>query len=104
MRELKKMALRWNVCIVLIAHTTKISFEKEPELTDIRDSSFISQEADTVLMIWRVMEKETKEYSNQARLAILANRRNGRVGKITLRLKNNKFQEETNIYDEKSNC
>lgn len=93
MRRLKQIALEWNITIVIIAHTTKINFEKEPDLSDIRDSSFISQEADTVLMIWRLIDKETKAYGNRAILAVLANRRNGKVGKIPLELVNNKFLE-----------
>jgi len=94
MRRLKQIALQWNVCIVLIAHLTKIDFEKEPDLNDIRDSSFISQEADSVLMIWRKKEKETGEFGNRACLAVRANRRNGKVGKIDLVLRNNRFYEE----------
>lgn len=96
MRRLKQIALEYEIAIVLIAHTTKISFEKSPDLNDIRDSSFISQEADTVLMIWRLLENG--EYTDLASLAILANRRNGRVGKIKLELKNNRFYELTEVY------
>ncbi len=99
MRKLKGIALKWNLCIVLIAHTTKISFDKEPELSDIRDSSFISQEADTTLMIWRLKEKETGFYGDRACLSLVANRRTGKVGKIILQLKNNRFYEETDIYE-----
>jgi len=99
MRRLKQIALKWNICIVLIAHTTKISFEKQPDLADIRDSSFISQEADSVMMIWRMIEKETKTYGNKATLALLANRRNGQVGKLKLELKNNRFYELTENYN-----
>lgn len=99
MRRLKQICLKWRICIVLISHTTKIAFEKEPDLSDIRDSSFISQEADSVLMIWRIREKETKEYGNRACLAVLANRRNGKVGKITLVLNNNRFLEEDVLHE-----
>lgn len=94
MRKLKQIALKWEVAIVLIAHTTKIQFEKEPDLSDIRDSSFISQEADTVLMIWRRREKETGEFGSRAWVAVAANRRNGKVGKVPLILQNNRFFEE----------
>ncbi len=99
MRRLKQIALKWNIAIVIICHTTKIDFEKQPDLSDIRDSSFISQEADTTLMIWRVREKETGEFGNRAKLAVLANRRNGQTGKITLVLKDNRFYEEDSCYE-----
>lgn len=98
MRRLKQIALKYEITIVLIAHTTKINFEKTPDLNDIRDSSFISQESDTVLMIWRLMEKGN--YIDKARLGVLANRRNGRTGIIKLDLINNRFYEETENYGE----
>ena len=93
MRRLKSIALKWNITIFLIAHTTKINFDRHLDLSDIRDSSFISQEADTVLMIWRIKNKETMEFENRALLALLANRRTGRTGKIILQLNKNKFTE-----------
>ena len=52
MRELKTMAKKWNVTIMLIAHLKKTKMENMPDLEDLRDSSFIAQEADTVLMLW----------------------------------------------------
>jgi replicative DNA helicase len=79
----------------LIAHTTKVKFDAEPDLSAIRDSSFISQEADTVLMIWR---KRKLEMSNEATLAVLANRRTGHNGIINLLLKDGRFQESTDGY------
>lgn len=97
MRRLKQIALAWEVSIVLIAHTTKISsqIDKDPDLSDIRDSSFISQEADTVLMIWRRKDEDKITFSNRAWLSVAANRRNGKVGKIPLVLQDNRFFEET---------
>ena len=98
MRELKKIALEHKVCIVLVAHTTKIKFESEPGLDSIRDSSFISQEADTVLMIWR--RTFNNEMTNRATLAVLANRRNGNCGKVDLIMHEGIFNEFTANYDD----
>jgi replicative DNA helicase len=61
MRDLKTLAVELQICIVIIAHTTKIKIDKdetELELADIRDSSFIGQESDTCLLIWRVKEEK----------------------------------------------
>jgi replicative DNA helicase len=61
MRNLKTLANELQVCIVVIAHTTKVKIDREEtelELADIRDSSFISQESDTCLLIWRVKEEK----------------------------------------------
>jgi replicative DNA helicase len=98
MRELKNIAIDREVCIVLVAHTTKIKFDEEPDLSSIRDSSFIGQEADTVLMIWRVNENGIP--SNEARLAVLANRRNGRTGKIKLIMNEGIFTELSMDYED----
>lgn len=96
MRELKKIALKWNICIFLIAHTTKLRYDQAPELSDIRDSSFIAQESDTTLMMWRLKDKESGGFSNEARLVVQANRRNGQTGGMNLIFKDNKFYEKTN--------
>jgi replicative DNA helicase len=97
MRELKKIALEHKVCIIIVAHTTKIKFEEEPALDSIRDSSFISQEADTVLMIWR--RTFNGEMTNRATLAVLANRRNGNCGKVNLIMHEGIFSEFTANYE-----
>jgi len=99
MRELKKMTLKYNIIIFIIAHTKKLSYNKKPDLDDIRDSSFISQESDFVLMINRrtdeVIIDGEKEmiFTKEAKLFLLANRRNGNQGVIKLRHENNTFFE-----------
>ena len=88
MRELKKLALRFNICIFLIAHTTKIKPETELTLGDTRDSSFIEQEADNVFYIWRLKN------SNQAILKIAKNRRQGVFEKKVRLIKQGNFLTE----------
>lgn len=75
-REIKKIALRNNIIFFLICHTTKIKPDKELDLGDVRDSSFIEQEADNVFYIWRKRKEE-----NQSTLKIAKNRKSGVVGK-----------------------
>jgi len=87
-RELKKLALRFNLCIFLIAHTMKIKPEVELGLGDTRDSSFIEQEADNVFYIWRLKK------GNQAILKIAKNRRNGVFEKKIKLTKEGKFLVE----------
>jgi replicative DNA helicase len=97
MRELKKIAVLHNVLIVLLAHIQKIEFDKKPDLSHLRDSSFVGQEADFVLMIWRLLEKgstvENKIYSDKSQLAVYKNRRSGKTGFIYLDYKDNMFTE-----------
>ena len=57
-REIKRIAVNLKIPIMLIAHVQKIKDDKVPDWTDIRDSSFITQEADVVLMMYRKKNKE----------------------------------------------
>lgn len=79
MRSLKKIALRLNICIFLIAHTSKIKTDSELGLDSLRDSSFIAQESDNVLMIWRKLDSEREAY-----LKVCKNRKYGVFAKIPL--------------------
>lgn len=84
-RELKLMAVKHDVIIVLIAHTKKIYEDEELSLASIRDSSLISQEADFVFLIERErLEKKMKlvaskgtEWTNNAKIQLAKNRRTG---------------------------
>ena len=100
MRELKKIAIRWNVIIFVICHITKTALDKPPELGDLRDSSFIAQEADIVMFLWRMMrrEREMPVFLNESILSVQANRRTGKTGIIKLGFKDNMFFE---MIDEK---
>lgn len=93
MRAIKKMALNFNICFFLIAHTQKIKTETELGLGDTRDSSFIEQEADNVFYLWR-----TKK-DRQAKLKIAKNRRNGIFEKKITLFKVGNFLEELSEYE-----
>lgn len=93
-REVKRMAVVLNIPIILIAHTTKIKDDKVPDWTDIRDSSFITQEADVVLMMYRIKNKEAPKkttddspaetYTQKTALSVELDRVRGRSGKILM--------------------
>jgi len=93
-REIKKMAVALKIPIILIAHVAKIKDDKKPDWTDIRDSSFITQEADVVFMLYRCKKKgEVKKitddsiedtYTNKAILSVELDRANGKTGKVLL--------------------
>jgi len=105
MRELKKMALKYNIIIFIIVHTKKLAYDKKPDLDSIRDSSLIAQESDFVMAIWRRIEqmKGSDEliFTNEAKLFLLANRWNGYLGVLDLRHSCNMFTEiEKEKYDE----
>jgi replicative DNA helicase len=65
MRILKQeIAVKLNVAPILIAHQgqpDKKSNEGEPSIDSIRDSSFIAQEADNVIIVWRKKDYDESE-------------------------------------------
>ena len=81
LRELKTFAVQNNLIIFLIAHLSKITTDTEPDVEHLRDSSFIGQEADSVLILWRTKDKETKEFGTQAVAKVAKARRTGTMGK-----------------------
>jgi len=90
-RRLKMLAVRENFIIFLMAHTSKggavdLSFQS------IRDSSFVSQESDSVLMIKRTPEKG----ENSARLRVEFHRRTGIMERVISLIKVNGYLEELN--------
>ena len=96
MRTLKRIALKYNIIIFIVAHMKHIRMIGSPDLEDLRDSSFIGQEADIVLMMKRDESNDT--FLNTAELFIKAHRRTGENGWIKLIHTDNKFSEITN-YD-----
>lgn len=96
MRDLKAIAKRNNVTIVLIAHLKKTNVEVSPTLEDLRDSSFIAQEADTVIMLWRESYREHNEVkiTNNVTLSVQANRRTGKTGNVKMVYIDGRYIEE----------
>jgi replicative DNA helicase len=95
MRALKTMAKKWNICIVLIAHLKKTKVDTSPTLEDLRDSSFIAQEADTVIMLWRESKRENGNMitTNNVNVSVQANRRTGKTGNIPMVYDEGHFKE-----------
>lgn len=95
MRELKSLAKAHDVIIVLVAHLKKTNMQVSPTLEDLRDSSFIAQEADTVMMMWRQAKREKGQMiiTNNTVVSIQANRRTGNTGNVKLTFKDGKYTE-----------
>jgi replicative DNA helicase len=97
-RGIKRIAMEHNVVIFLIAHLAKIRTDQEPSVSDLRDSSFIGQDSDSVIIIQRqksTLQGSEGEYSNQAKVSVQTHRRTGVMGKsVLMLLQNNFFVEE----------
>jgi len=77
-RRLKTLAVSGEFIIFLLCHTTKGASEESLSFESIRDSSFISQESDSVFMIKRTPEKG----ETSARLRVEFHRRTGVMEKV----------------------
>jgi len=99
MRELKRITIENNVIIFLVSHMRKIDSEQMPEIDDLRDSSFVGQEADLVMFLKRRKVKNEEGQmieTNEAILRVAKNRRTGKLGYIKLIFSDNKFKELNN--------
>ncbi len=75
-RELKHLAMKHEIVIFLACHTKKLSSDSEYSAEDMRDSSFIGQESDGVMIVWR-----TTGVENESRLKLAYHRRIGLIDK-----------------------
>lgn len=90
LRELKKIALNHNLIIFLVAHMRKKDTENQiPTIDDLRDSSFVAQESDMVMLLWRKQRGKPEkglppEWTNESVLSVVKNRRTGKLGFVKL--------------------
>jgi len=96
MRELKNIAKRWDVVIVLLCHISQKDEGHPPTLEDIKNSSDILQESDMVVMLWRknTQKKKVRIYEDKTLVSVMANRRTGRNGNVGL-----VFNTDTGLYE-----
>lgn len=101
MRDLKAIAKKWDITIFLICHLVKTRMDTQPTLEDLKGSSSIGQEADTVIMLWREMKRESGQVviTNNVNLSVQANRRTGRTGNVKMVFVNGHFLEQEWISD-----
>lgn len=96
MRDLKGLAKKWNVVIFIICHLSKARMDTQPTLEDLKGSSSIGQEADTVILLWREMRRTggQVEITDNVNISIQANRRTGTTGNVKMVYNNGKFIEQ----------
>jgi len=97
-RGLKSIAIKHEIPILLISHIRKLNHKNVPNLDDLKDSSSIGQDADTVMMIWRnQFEGEAERVSSNTeknRFVLCKIRKNRRKGF----LQNVYFKSDDNFY------
>lgn len=91
MREIKRIAIETDTVIFLVSHLKKTEVEKVPTISDLRDSSFIGQEADIVMLVWRETQDGLERYTDNAFLKIEKNRRKGTLKYWKMQHVNSRF-------------
>lgn len=96
MRALKNLAKKWNVVIFIICHLVKTKMDTSPTMEDLKGSSSIGQEADTVILIWREAKREKGQMTitNNTIVSVQANRRHGSTGNVTMVYNEGRFLEQ----------
>jgi replicative DNA helicase len=74
--ELKRVARKYELPMMVISHISRQGTGKVPELRDLKGSSSIEQDADIALAVWRDMEKE--EHLQTLKVVLRKNRLRGR--------------------------
>jgi archaellum biogenesis ATPase FlaH len=93
-RFLKTLAVQGKFLIFLLCHTTKGASETELSYESIRDSSFVSQESDSVFMI----KRKPEDGENMAKMRVEFHRRTGVMEREIELMKKNGYlvERETN--------
>ena len=93
-REIKLMARRYHVPIILIAHIRKVNGGGVPSLDDLKDSSGIAQDADMVIMIWRKVDAFEESEKRKLSVRVRKNRRMGVIAGVSFQMDNNTYLKE----------
>lgn len=57
--ELKEAAGKYDCCVVIISHMSRVKDNRKPSISDLRDSGTIEQDSDTVILVHRTDSVET---------------------------------------------
>lgn len=97
LKAIKRMALKFNVVVFLLHHLTKVKLADDDTLDSslLRDSSMVSQTADTVMFVWR--DKDIILKPNRSYIKVTENRRYGIMNHIVPIMKIGNFLEESEI-------
>lgn len=97
LQEIKTIAKRWNVIIIVLIHITQLDEGTPPSLLNLKGSSAIRQECDKVILLWRKNSQKGKIrlYQNETLFSLQKNRWSGRNGNVGLL-----FDQQTGNYAE----
>lgn len=90
-RSLKILAREFNLPILILSQLSRNvenRIDKKPVLADLRESGSIEQDADLVLMLYKKIDSNRKQFNNFDNYLIeliIAKQRNGPIGSINLK-------------------
>jgi len=86
MQDLKNIAKRWNVIIIVLVHIVQLDESIPPSLVSLKGSSAIRQESDKVILLWRKnkMKGKVRTYFNETLFSLQKNRWSGKNGNLGL--------------------
>jgi len=96
--ELRKIAVDFNVCVIVASQLSRSveirGGDKRPQLSDLKDSSAIEQDADKVIFLYRpeyyrIMINEDGMDTTGILELIMAKNRNGNLGTVKLKRNSN---------------
>jgi replicative DNA helicase len=95
-RAVKTIAKELNVPVIAVAQLNRAAADKEPKLSDLRDSGQLEQDADAILLLWRRLsgpqvEGQDPEYEH---LLIVGKHRTRKPGPVPVRFNAACFQWE----------
>lgn len=99
MRDLKGIAKRWDIIILLLVHISQHDEGQPPNRQDIKNSSDVIQESDMGIFVWRKNElrKKIRVYDDKTLISVQKNRRTGKNGSVGLC-----FNRDTGWYEEEN--
>jgi len=86
LQEIKNFAKKWNVVIIVLIHITQLDEGVPPSLVNLKGSSAIRQECDTIILLWRKnsLKKKVRVYKNETLFSVQKNRSTGKNGNVGL--------------------
>jgi len=84
LQDIKHLAIKWNVIVVILIQLQQLEEEQAPQLRDLKGSSAIRQECDKILFLWRNNTKtgKARAYDNKVLISLQKNRQTGMNGNM----------------------
>lgn len=79
-RQIKTIAVKFKIPVILISHLKKLTKKGMPDMNALRDSSFIAQDADAVIMLARDYMNEDRAIANTLQVSVQKNRTRNDLG------------------------